>query len=106
MPLYPDVLIDIRENRARLELLSAVATLSCSYLIVHGDADITVPVAEARALAAQIPLLQEKRALGGKATAYVCEARVCDLPARDTETFGKQIRKKARPYPPGDSPGG
>jgi pimeloyl-ACP methyl ester carboxylesterase len=51
MPVYTDVLTDIRANRARLDVLSAVATLSCPYLIVHGDADITVPVAEARALA-------------------------------------------------------
>ncbi|MEE9207253.1 MAG: alpha/beta fold hydrolase [Gemmatimonadota bacterium] len=51
MPLYPDILADIRENRARLDILGAVATMTCPYLIVHGDADMTVPVAEARALA-------------------------------------------------------
>lgn len=51
MPLYPDILADIRENRARLDLLGAAEAITCPYLIVHGDADITVPVAEAKALA-------------------------------------------------------
>ncbi|MEN8144730.1 MAG: prolyl oligopeptidase family serine peptidase [Gemmatimonadota bacterium] len=51
MPLYPDIIADIRENRARLDMLGAASALACPYLIVHGDADITVPVSEARALA-------------------------------------------------------
>ena len=35
------------------------------------------------------------------ATAYVCEDRVCDLPARSTKVFGEQLRKKPHPYPEG-----
>jgi uncharacterized protein YyaL (SSP411 family) len=50
-------------------------------------------------LAAKIPLFEHKRALDGKTTAYVCENRVCDLPARDVATFGRQLRAKPAPYP-------
>jgi uncharacterized protein YyaL (SSP411 family) len=53
---------------------------------------------EIGALSGRIPLLENKRALGGKTTAYVCERHVCDLPARDVPTFAKQIRKKAPSY--------
>jgi len=60
---------------------------------------VSVSEPQARALTAQVPWLENKRALGGAATAYVCEARVCDLPARTTDVFAKQIRKKAEPYP-------
>ena len=60
---------------------------------------VSVSEAQAEALAAQVPWLENKRALGGAPTAYVCEARVCDLPARTTDVFAKQIRKKAEPYP-------
>ena len=47
--------------------------------------------AELARLAATVPWLAEKRALGGRATAYVCLKGVCKLPARDPETFAKQI---------------
>jgi uncharacterized protein YyaL (SSP411 family) len=47
----------------------------------------------------RVPWAEQKRALGGQTTAYVCENRVCDLPARDVKTFRKQIRAPARPYP-------
>jgi uncharacterized protein YyaL (SSP411 family) len=40
-----------------------------------------------------VPLLEDKRALGGKPTAYVCERRVCELPTSDPKIFAKQIRK-------------
>ncbi len=49
-------------------------------------------------LAVGIPLLKHKRAMGGKTTAYVCEDRVCDLPARDVKTFARQIRADPAPY--------
>ncbi|MCI0410636.1 MAG: thioredoxin domain-containing protein, partial [Acidobacteria bacterium] len=39
------------------------------------------------------PLLEGKVAQKGKATAYVCEKRVCALPTVDPELFGRQIRK-------------
>lgn len=38
-----------------------------------------------------IPLLEGKRALQGKATAYVCEQGTCELPTQDASTFADQI---------------
>ena len=40
-----------------------------------------------------IPLIEGKRAIKGKTTAYVCEQRVCELPTSDPEVFAAQIRK-------------
>jgi uncharacterized protein YyaL (SSP411 family) len=40
-----------------------------------------------------VPLLEDKRALGGRPTAYVCERRVCELPTSDPAVFAGQIRK-------------
>ena len=51
-------------------------------------------VAEGRDLTQQqelIPLLEFKKALKGKVTAYVCEKQVCLLPTSDPEIFAKQI---------------
>jgi uncharacterized protein YyaL (SSP411 family) len=39
-----------------------------------------------------IPLVAGKRAQKGKATAYVCENRVCDFPTSDPVVFERQIR--------------
>ena len=55
---------------------------------------ILTVVAEGEDLAAQarlIPLVESKIARGGKATAYVCEKRVCELPTTDPAVFAKQI---------------
>ena len=62
---------------------------------------VTCTEAELEGLQQLVPWAERKRALGGKATAYVCENRVCDLPARDVVTFRSQIRARARPYPDG-----
>ncbi len=48
---------------------------------------------ELSAHAKVIPLLEGKRAIGGKPTAYVCEQRVCELPTSDPAIFAKQIAK-------------
>jgi len=53
-------------------------------------------------LAAQrrlVPFLEEKRALGGKPTAYVCRGTVCDLPTSVPEVFARQLGR-ADPLPP------
>ena len=50
-----------------------------------------------------VPLIEDKTALKGKPTAYVCERRVCELPTSDPETFAGQIRK-VRPLPDAGSP--
>jgi len=51
---------------------------------------------ELKAIAKVIPLVGEKRALRGKATAYVCENKSCRLPTSDTKVFAEQIRKVER----------
>ena len=38
-----------------------------------------------------IPLVNAKRALKGRTTAYVCEKGICELPTSDPGTFSKQI---------------
>jgi hypothetical protein len=47
-------------------------------------------------LARIVPLVEGKLAREGKATAYVCERRVCELPTTDPRTFAKQIRTVSR----------
>src|SRR5262249_15070593 len=44
-----------------------------------------------------VPLLDGKLARGGKATAYVCERGVCELPTADPDVFALQLM--ARPTP-------
>ena len=54
--------------------------------------------AEAAEQQAQVPWLEGKRAMGGKATAYVCERGRCDLPTPNPSVFHKQIDRR-KPYP-------
>jgi len=61
---------------------------------------IYVVATEGEDLVAQmrlVPLLEGKRARGGKATAYVCRGQVCELPTSDPEVFAAQL---ARTEPP------
>jgi uncharacterized protein len=55
MPVGPAYWRDVVTHRERLDVLAAAARLRIPWLIVHGEADETVPVAEARALAAAAP---------------------------------------------------
>ena len=55
LPLYPDILDDIEQNADTLDIPAAAARIRAPWLIVHGLVDETVPVAEARALAAAAP---------------------------------------------------
>ena len=41
--------------------------------------------------AAEVPLLAERTALGGRATAYVCEHFVCQLPVTDPRELAAQL---------------
>ncbi len=52
MPLYRSLRDDLRENRKRLDVLGAASRVLAPWLVVHGPEDVTVPLAEARALAA------------------------------------------------------
>jgi pimeloyl-ACP methyl ester carboxylesterase len=55
MPLYRNVLDDVRANRERLDVLAAAAGLEIPYLIVHGTEDESVPLDDARRLAEAAP---------------------------------------------------
>ena len=59
-----------------------------------------IPEHELPAHAKLIPLVEGKRAIKGKPTAYVCEKRVCELPTSDPEVFARQIGK-VEPLSPG-----
>ena len=52
-----------------------------------------IPEAELSAHVKLLPLVDGKRAIKGKPTAYVCEKRVCELPTSDLEIFARQIGK-------------
>ncbi|HEB89501.1 MAG TPA: thioredoxin domain-containing protein [Deltaproteobacteria bacterium] len=43
------------------------------------------------ALAKILPIVEGKKAIGGRPTVYVCENRVCRLPTNDPSEFGKQL---------------
>jgi uncharacterized protein YyaL (SSP411 family) len=70
---------------------------------------IYVLATEGQDLAAQrraVPLLEGKRALGGKATAYVCRGRTCDLPTSDPRVFAAQLARFEPLLPPGSAEAG
>ncbi len=52
MPLYRNVLDDLRGNRERLDVTRAASALEIPYLVVHGSEDESVPVEAAEKLAA------------------------------------------------------
>jgi uncharacterized protein YyaL (SSP411 family) len=49
-------------------------------------------------LGALVPVAEGKMPLGGRATGYVCENRVCDLPTTDPAVFAGQLGR-VRPLP-------
>jgi dienelactone hydrolase len=50
MPIGPGYWRDLEANRARLDILAAAARVTVPWLVVHGDADTSVPVDEGRQL--------------------------------------------------------
>jgi len=50
MPIGPDYWVDLQQNRERLDIAAAAARVAQPWLIVHGDADTSVPVDDAHAL--------------------------------------------------------
>jgi len=64
LPLYIDVLDDIRDRGAALDIEAAAARVAAPWLIVHGTADEAVPVAEAERLAAAQPRAELERVEG------------------------------------------
>jgi dienelactone hydrolase len=50
LPLYTDLLDDLEGNGSRLDIRAAAARIGVPWLLLHGGADASVPVAEAQAL--------------------------------------------------------
>ncbi len=50
LPMYTDMLDDVESNRSRLDIQAAAGRLTIPWLLIHGAADTSVPVAEAEAL--------------------------------------------------------
>lgn len=50
LPISPDYWADVQANRDRLDITAAASRVTQPWLIVHGDADATVPVADAQTL--------------------------------------------------------
>jgi uncharacterized protein YyaL (SSP411 family) len=48
-------------------------------------------------LSAIVPPVQDRRAISGQVTAYVCDNRVCDYPTRNPETLRAQLAKLKKP---------
>jgi uncharacterized protein YyaL (SSP411 family) len=59
---------------------------------------VVVSERDKQALATMVPMVADKVARGDRATAYVCEQRLCDLPTSDPEVFARQI-EKVTPFP-------
>jgi len=61
---------------------------------------VVVPEGESlETLVPLVPLVASKVARNGKATAYVCERRTCELPTTDPGEFSRQLRTRAPPAP-------
>jgi uncharacterized protein YyaL (SSP411 family) len=54
--------------------------------------------------AALVPVLEGKRALADRATAYVCKKRQCDLPTSDPEKFQRQLLSVKALWEQGEPP--
>jgi pimeloyl-ACP methyl ester carboxylesterase len=50
LPLYPDVLDDIEQHSAELDIRAAASRVTVPWLLLHGSGDTAVPVAEAEGL--------------------------------------------------------
>jgi len=55
------------------------------------------------ALADTLPVVRERKAIGGKTTAYVCENRVCQFPTNEPEVFRRLLAQLLRPTLPDSS---
>lgn len=52
LPLYTDLLDDLEQNAEALDVSRAAGQIAIPWLLLHGASDVSVPVAEAQALAA------------------------------------------------------
>lgn len=85
-----EIVIITPKSRAEAEpFLTQLRTTFLPNRIVAIAAEGEELVAQARL----VPLVENKIAQGGKATAYVCEQRVCELPTTNPAVFAQQISK-------------
>jgi len=63
LPLYTDVLDDVERNGFELDVQGAARSLTIPWLLLHGVADPSVSVEEARALSASSPAGAERRVI-------------------------------------------
>jgi hypothetical protein len=82
--------------RSRGEAQTLLAPLRATF-VPNRILSIVAEGAQLDEHSAVVPLLEDKRAIGGRPTAYVCEKRVCELPASDQDVFRRQITK-TEPY--------
>ncbi|RMH38574.1 MAG: thioredoxin domain-containing protein [Deltaproteobacteria bacterium] len=92
------IVVVVPHERAEAEAF--VDQLATAY--VPNRAVAIVRDGEVPQVARRVPLVADKVAQGGEATAYVCEHRVCQLPTADPAVFARQIRK-VYPLPGGGS---
>jgi pimeloyl-ACP methyl ester carboxylesterase len=86
LPVLTDVLEDVvRYGSSLLDIRAAAARLDTPWLIVHGESDVTVPVAEARAL----------HAAGGASA----ELLVVPVTPSRRSIHGRALRMRSRPSP-------
>jgi hypothetical protein len=109
MLLAADFLLDapreivIVTPRGKHEADGFLAKLGTSFVPNH----VLVVAVEGKDLEDQsrlVPLLEGKTAIRGRATAYVCERRVCRLPTPDPGVFAEQIARVTPLAPDGRAP--
>jgi uncharacterized protein YyaL (SSP411 family) len=83
----PKQILFVAKTRAEAQqLASAIRASYVPQRIIAVAAESEIP-----ALSLTIPLFEDKLAIGGRPTAYVCEERVCKLPAFDPETLVRAL---------------
>ncbi len=66
---------------------------------------VRVDASQQQALTELIPLVEDKKPIGGKPTAFVCRRNVCELPTSDPTVLAKQLaavvplKEKLAPLP-------
>ncbi len=95
-----EILIVAPENRAQAS--GFVKELHRTFL--PNRILLTVSQAEAEQLTKRIPLLEGKRALGGKVTAYVCENQTCERPVTSLADFQAQLQGQSAGGAPTQAP--
>ena len=78
---------DRREPDTRALLRALIARFLPNGVVLLVDSEES-----RRFLAGYLPALESMTALGGKATAYVCENYTCKLPTTEVDRFGQLLQ--------------